>query len=169
VRPFSQDHVGARIASYFQIEKRRLPPTASENRHESIHRQLYQHDQNAKVQQREDRLHMGESLIGLGTTSLPGDSFVELREVTAMLSTKERRPAFRSVEGWARLILLEVGAIRECEEHGWARVLGDPHAHERAVLVARHDPPPGVSPDGAVAVVEDVLLSIGDTCPECET
>ena len=59
-----------------------------------------------------------------------------------MLLTKERRPAFRSVEGWARSILLEVGAIRECEEHGRARVLGDPHAHERAILAARHDPPP---------------------------
>lgn len=60
-----------------------------------------------------------------------------------MLLTKERRPAFRSVEGWARLVLLEAGAIRECEEHGWASVLGDPHAHERAILAARHDPPPG--------------------------
>jgi hypothetical protein len=56
-----------------------------------------------------------------------------------MLLTKKRRPAFRSVEGWARSILLEVGAIRECEEHGWARVLADPHAHERAILAARHD------------------------------
>jgi len=60
-----------------------------------------------------------------------------------MLLTKERRPAFRSVEGWARLVLLEAGAIRECEEHGLASVLGDPHAHERAILAARHDPPPG--------------------------
>jgi hypothetical protein len=86
-----------------------------------------------------------------------------------MLWTKERRPAFRSVEGWARSVLLEAGAIRECEEHGWARVRADPYAHERAVLAARHDPPPGVSPDEAIAVVEDVLCSIGDTCPECET
>jgi hypothetical protein len=110
-----------------------------------------------------------ESLIGLGTTGDLRDSCVGLREVTAMLLTKKRRPAFRSVEGWARSILLEVGAIRECEEHGWAKVLGDPHARERAILAARHDPPPGVSPDQAVAEVEDVLLSIGDTCPECET
>jgi len=77
-----------------------------------------------------------------------------------MLLTKERRPAFRSVEGWARLVLLEAGAIRECEEHGWARVLGDPHAHERAILAARHDPPPGVSPDGALAVIEDGLNAV---------
>jgi hypothetical protein len=25
------------------------------------------------------------------------------------------------VEGWATMVLLEVGAIRECEEHGWMR------------------------------------------------
>jgi hypothetical protein len=29
------------------------------------------------------------------------------------------------------------------------------------------DPPAGVSSDEAVAAVEDVLGSIGDTCPEC--
>ena len=84
-----------------------------------------------------------------------------------MLLTKKRRPAFRSVEGWARSILLEVGAIRECEEHGWAKVLGDP-TPANVLLAARHDPPPGISPDGAVAVLEDVLRSVGDTCPECE-
>jgi len=34
---------------------------------------------------------------------------------------KERRPAFRTIGGWARSVLLEAGAIRECEEHGWMR------------------------------------------------
>jgi hypothetical protein len=43
----------------------------------------------------------------------------------------------------------------------------DPHARERALVVALQDPPPGVSPDEAVAAVKDVLDSIGDTCPEC--
>jgi hypothetical protein len=43
----------------------------------------------------------------------------------------------------------------------------DPHARERAILVARQDPPPGVSPDVAAAAVEYVLGSIGDPCPEC--
>jgi hypothetical protein len=62
----------------------------------------------------------------------------------------------------ARSVLLEAGAIRECEEHGWMRDRADPHARERALLVARRDPPPGVSPDGAVAAD-----TIGDTCPEC--
>ena len=84
-----------------------------------------------------------------------------------MLMMKERRPAFRTIEGWVRSILIEADAIRECEEHGWMRDRADPHARERALLVARRDPPPGVSPDEAVAAVRDVLDTIGDTCPEC--
>ncbi|MGZ3710085.1 MAG: hypothetical protein ACXVBC_14280 [Bdellovibrionota bacterium] len=84
-----------------------------------------------------------------------------------MLMTKERRPAFRTTEGWARSVLLEAGAVRECEEHGWMRDRADPHARERALMVAQQDPPPGVSLDEAVAAVRDVLYTIGDTCPEC--
>jgi hypothetical protein len=59
--------------------------------------------------------------------------------------------------------------IRECEEHGWMRDRSDPHARERAVEAARHDPPPGASPDAAVAEVREVLDSIGDLCLECPT
>lgn len=43
----------------------------------------------------------------------------------------------------------------------------DPHARERAFYIARQDPPPGVSPQAAVAEIREVLESIGDTCPEC--
>jgi hypothetical protein len=35
------------------------------------------------------------------------------------------------------------------------------------VDIARGNPPFGVFPDEAAAAVEDVLGSIGDTCPEC--
>jgi hypothetical protein len=84
-----------------------------------------------------------------------------------MLVTKARRPAFRTIEGWARVVLLEAGAIRECEEHGWAQDRTDPHAREHALQIAREDPPPGVSPDHAIAVVRDLLNRTGDTCPEC--
>jgi hypothetical protein len=84
-----------------------------------------------------------------------------------MLMLKERRPAFRTVDGWARLVLLEAGAIRECEDHGWMRDRRDPHAREHALLVAKQDPPPGVSPEEAIAAVEAVLHSTGDTCPDC--
>jgi hypothetical protein len=45
-----------------------------------------------------------------------------------MLVMKERRPVFRTIEEWARGVLLEAGAIRECEEHGWMSDRADPHA-----------------------------------------
>jgi hypothetical protein len=78
-----------------------------------------------------------------------------------------KRAAVRTVEGWARSILLEAGAVRECEEHGWAKDRADPHARARAIMIARQYPPSGVTPDAAVASVEDILASIGDVCPEC--
>jgi hypothetical protein len=84
-----------------------------------------------------------------------------------MLMTKDRRPAIRTLRGWAISVLLEAGAIRECEEHGWMRDRADPHARNHAVDIARQDPPPGLSPETAVAEVREVLDSIGDTCPEC--
>jgi hypothetical protein len=84
-----------------------------------------------------------------------------------MLMTKERRPAFRTIEGWARSVLIEAGAIHECEEHGWAKDRADPHARDRALDIARQDPPTGVSPQAAAVAIAEVLDSIGDTCPEC--
>ena len=84
-----------------------------------------------------------------------------------MLMTKERRPAFRTIEGWAMSVVIEAGAIHECEEHGWAKDRADPHACDRALLVASRVPPPGVSADQAVDAVRDVLDTMGDTCPEC--
>jgi hypothetical protein len=84
-----------------------------------------------------------------------------------MLMFKERRPAIRTVRGWVISVLQEAGAIRECEEHGWMQDSADPHARERALAIAREDPPPGVTPDNALAEISDVIDSIGDTCPEC--
>ena len=84
-----------------------------------------------------------------------------------MLATKERRPAIRTLRGWAISVLQEAGAIRECQEHGWMQDSADPHARERAFNIARRDPPKGTSPDEALAAIVEVLGSIGDTCPEC--
>lgn len=84
-----------------------------------------------------------------------------------MLMTRERRPATRTLRGWTIQVLQEAGAIRECEEHGWMQDRADPHARERALDMARGDPPAGVSSDAAAAEVRDVLTSIGDSCPEC--
>jgi hypothetical protein len=80
---------------------------------------------------------------------------------------KHREPLFRTHRGWAVAVLLEAHAIHECEYHGWARDLADPHARDHAVNIARQHPPVGLSPDAAVAEVREVLDSIGDTCPEC--
>jgi hypothetical protein len=63
-----------------------------------------------------------------------------------MLMTKERRPAIRTLHGWAILVLNEAAAVRECEEHGWMQDRADPHARDRAFDIARRDPPNGVSP-----------------------
>jgi hypothetical protein len=84
-----------------------------------------------------------------------------------MLMTKERRTAIRTVRGWAIAVLQEAGAIRECETHGWMQERADPHARESAFDIARQDPPEGISAANATAEIEDVLNSIGDTCPEC--
>jgi hypothetical protein len=62
-------------------------------------------------------------------------------------------------------VLQKAGAIRECEEHGWMQDRADPRARERALLTARDEPPLGLSPDQAVMAVQDLLGSIGDTCP----
>jgi hypothetical protein len=53
-----------------------------------------------------------------------------------MLMATERRPAIRTLRGWAISTLLDAGAIRECEQHGWMQDRSDPHARERAVEAA---------------------------------
>ncbi|UGY20995.1 hypothetical protein HAP48_0049500 (plasmid) [Bradyrhizobium septentrionale] len=84
-----------------------------------------------------------------------------------MLMTREKRPAIRTLRGWAISVLQEAGAIRECEEHGWMQDRGDPDARERAFAVARQDPPAGISAQAAAIAIAEVLELIGDTCPEC--
>jgi hypothetical protein len=77
------------------------------------------------------------------------------------------RPAFRSLQGWALGVLLEAHAIRECDEHGHMKDRSDPHALEHAREAARVDPFLGTTPDQAVAAIDEVMRSIGDTCPSC--
>ena len=72
-----------------------------------------------------------------------------------MLMTRERRPAIRTMRGWAIDVLQEAGAIQECEAHGWMQDRADPHARQRALLVARQEPPPGVTPDEVASVWPD--------------
>ena len=78
-----------------------------------------------------------------------------------------RRPPFRSLRGWAIGLLMEAHAIRECEEHGHIRDRTDPDAWAHARAHAAADPYPGAPPAEAVAALDEVMRSIGDTCPEC--
>ena len=81
--------------------------------------------------------------------------------------TRERRPNFKAVDRWATRVLLEAGAIHECDAHGWAKDRADPHAREMAESIAREHPLSGLSPEEGVAAVQGVLETVGDTCPEC--
>jgi hypothetical protein len=84
-----------------------------------------------------------------------------------LMTTREKRPATRTLRGWAIAVLKEAGAIKECEEHGWMQDRADPHARQRAFDIAREERPPGVSPQTAAVAIAEVLDSIGDSCPEC--
>ena len=73
-----------------------------------------------------------------------------------MLMAKQPRPAIRTLHGWAISVLRNSGAITECEWHGWMQDRADPHARDRALEMARQDPPPGLSSHTAVAQVREV-------------
>jgi hypothetical protein len=77
------------------------------------------------------------------------------------------RPAYRTLGGWALGVLIEAGAIVECEHHGHRRDRCDPDAWSRARERAWSDPFPGTSPEVALAAIDEVLSSVGDTCPDC--
>jgi hypothetical protein len=78
------------------------------------------------------------------------------------------RPTYRTLGGWALGLLLEHHAIQECEEHGHMRDRTDPDAWNKAREVARHSPFPGTSPAVSVAALNNIMRSIGDTCPDCD-
>lgn len=77
------------------------------------------------------------------------------------------KPAARTIESWAIGLLLEVGAIKKCPEHGYMQCRGHPDARAEAFALAREEPPAGLSPEDAVAALRDILGGMGDSCPEC--
>jgi hypothetical protein len=79
-----------------------------------------------------------------------------------------RREPYRSLRGWAVGLLLETGAIRECVDHSHLCDATDPDAWRRARRIASISPFRGAAPAEAVAMIEDIMHSIGDTCPECK-
>jgi hypothetical protein len=92
-----------------------------------------------------------------------------------MTSAEAKRPdtkgpahePFRTLHGWAVGILLETETIRECK-HGHMRDRTDPEAWKRARQIASRYPFRGATPAEAVQALDDVMESIGDTCPECK-
>ena len=84
------------------------------------------------------------------------------------LSLEVAKPPYRTLDGWALGILIEQGAVTECEHHGHRRDRSDPDACNRARLEARYSPFPGTTPEVSVAVVNLVMASIGDSCPDCD-
>jgi hypothetical protein len=83
-----------------------------------------------------------------------------------VLATKRQRHVVRMLDRWAISVLLDVGAIKECEAHGWMGDRTDPHAQERAFDLARRHPPT-VSPIVTSVAIAEALDSIGEACPEC--
>jgi hypothetical protein len=77
-----------------------------------------------------------------------------------MLMVVPRRQAIRTLKGWAIAVLLEAGAIRECEEHGWTIDRADPQASRSRL---RYRPPRSAArhlAQGSRAVLREYQLRL---------
>src|SRR5258708_39512979 len=85
------------------------------------------------------------------------------------LKQQERplREPYRTLHGWVVGLLLETRAIKECEEHGHMQDRTDPDAWKPAREIASKYPFRGSTTAEEVRTLDDVMLSIGDSCPEC--
>jgi hypothetical protein len=81
---------------------------------------------------------------------------------------EKRREPYRSLHGWAAGLLLETGAIRECVDHSHLCDATDPDAWRRARQIASSHPFKSASPSEAVAMIENIMRSVGHACPECK-
>jgi hypothetical protein len=77
------------------------------------------------------------------------------------------RTAYRSLEGWALGVLIEQQAVTECDHHGHRRDRSDPEAWNRAREEAWRNPFPGATPEACIAAMDEIMRSIGDSCPDC--
>ena len=80
---------------------------------------------------------------------------------------RRQRPAFLTLAGWALGTLIDFGAVTECEDHGHRKDRSDPHAWERARDEAWRHPFSGATPEACIAALDEVMASIGETCPDC--
>ena len=75
-----------------------------------------------------------------------------------MLMTKDRRPAIRTLRGWAISVLLEDRRhprVRGAQKNSIPKA--GPHPSPHALVIARQEPPCGFSPEQAVAEVRNML------------
>ena len=82
-------------------------------------------------------------------------------------STPPARPAYRTIDGWALGTFIDVGAVSECEHHGHRKDRSDPDAWTRAREEAWRHPFPGATPEACLEAMDEVMQSIGETCPDC--
>ncbi len=75
--------------------------------------------------------------------------------------------AYRSLHGWALGTLIEQHAVSECADHGHRRDKADPEAWNHAREEAWRNPFPGASPEECLAALDEIVQSIGDSCPGC--
>jgi hypothetical protein len=83
------------------------------------------------------------------------------------LALQSPRPAYRTLDGWALGLLIEHGAVTECDHHGHRRDRSDPEAWNRAREEAWQNPFPGTTPEASVAAINLIVTSVGETCPDC--
>jgi hypothetical protein len=78
------------------------------------------------------------------------------------------RHPYRTVQGWALGTLIDQGAVSECDHHGHRKDRSDPDAWNRAREEAWRHPFPGATPEACLAALDEVMGSIGETCPDCD-
>jgi hypothetical protein len=81
---------------------------------------------------------------------------------------KPSRAAYKTLRGWALGVLIEEGAVDECEHHGHRRDRSDLEALCRARERAWAEPFPDTTPATSTAAIEDEMRGLGDTCPDCD-
>jgi hypothetical protein len=91
-----------------------------------------------------------------------------MTQVKRKRSPRRERPPYRTLEGWALGLLVETHTIRECDHHGHMRDKADPDAWNHARELAAAQPFPGATKRDALKAIDDVMGTIGDTCPECD-
>jgi hypothetical protein len=79
------------------------------------------------------------------------------------------RPPYRTVQGWALGTLIDQGAVSECDHHGHRKDRSDPDARNRAREEVWRHPFPGATPGVCLSALDEVMGSIGETCPDCDT